>query len=213
VPVEGPRAFIAVAPGLAATIRRAFPAASVEVVPCFADERVFRPRGEPADWAVAFSPSKRRQEAPAIRAFFDRFHPRHADLEWRELLERPEPEVAAAFAASRLYLSLNRFESVGITPLEAMACGCLCAGFTGVGGREYATPDNGFWAPDDDGEAAADALAQAADLARAGGPRLAAMLDAGRETAAQWSYARFLAALEETWMRLAPDARAMGGVR
>ncbi|HEY8574236.1 glycosyltransferase [Phenylobacterium sp.] len=211
LPIEGPLTFISVGPRLAETVRRAFPQARVELVPCFADERLFTPRAEPPDWAVAYTPMKRAAEAPVIRGFFGRFHPRHADLHWRELTDRPEAEVAATFAASRLFLSLPRAESVGITALEAMACGALCAGYTGVGGLQYATPENGFWAPDDDFTAAADALAEAADLARAGGRRLAAMLDAGRETAAQWSYARFLAALEETWMRLAPQARVKAG--
>lgn len=60
-------------------------------------------------------------------------------------------------------------------------------------------------------EAAAAALAQADDLVRSGGPRLDAMLEASRETAAQWSYARFRVALEEVWMRVAPQARVQTG--
>jgi hypothetical protein len=44
-------------------------------------------------------------------------------------------------------------------------------------------------------------------LVAAGGPALRAMKDAARATAAQWSYGVFTAALEETWMRLAPQAR------
>ncbi len=88
-----------------------------------------------------------------------------------------------------------------------MASECICAGFTGVGGWEYATLDNGFWVPDDDYIAAADALAQAADLVATGGPALRAMKDAGRETAAQWSYSVFLEALERVWTDLAPEAR------
>ena len=63
-------------------------------------------------------------------------------------------------------------ESVGLTTLEAMASGCVCAGFTGIGGRQYATPDNGFWVDDDDCMAAADALAQAISLVREGGAPL-----------------------------------------
>jgi glycosyltransferase involved in cell wall biosynthesis len=115
------------------------------------------------------------------------------------------------FADCELYLSLNRFESVGMTTLEAMASGCLCAGFTGVAGDEYATAQNGFWAPDDDCLAAAEALGAAADVLATGGPRLTQMPEASRETAAMWSYAAFRAALEATWMRLAPEARLRNG--
>ncbi len=91
--------------------------------------------------------------------------------------------------------------------LEAMASGCVCAGFTGVGGQEYATPENGFWAPEDDCEAAVDALAQAADLVKTGGPPLARLVEAARETARHWSYAVFRPALEDFWHRFAPEAR------
>lgn len=199
--------FLAVAPALAATWRRAYPQAQVDVVPAFADERIFRPSGE-AQPAIAFSPRKRRIEAAAIRGFFRKIHPRHAGLAWREVTDLHEREVARVMAASRLFLSLSRVESLGMTPLEAMASGAICAGFTGVGGRQFATPDNGFWVGEDECEAAADALAAAADL---DAPARARMRDAGFETAGQWSYARFRPALEAAWMKLAPEARLRDG--
>jgi glycosyltransferase involved in cell wall biosynthesis len=102
-------------------------------------------------------------------------------------------------------------EAVGMTPLEAMASGCMVAGFTGIGGRDFATPENGFWVDEDDVEACADAMAQAADVVATGGVAAARRLDAGHETAARWSYANFRVALEEVWMRLAPEARVKNG--
>jgi len=192
------------------SIRRLYPQATVEVIPCFADERVFRPAGGRTD-AVAFAPRKRPLEAEAIGVFFRKRRPEHAHLPWRPIRELSEAEVAAVMAGSTLFLSLSRFEAVGMTPLEAMACGCVCAGFLGVGGWDFATAENGFWAPDDDLEAAAEALGRAADLVATGGAPLAARLEAGRATAADWSYARFRRALEEVWMRRAPEARVSGG--
>jgi hypothetical protein len=203
---QTPPPFIAVAPRLAATVRRAYPGAAVEIVPCFADERLFRPGPSPQA-AVAFAPRKRPLEAAATRNLFRKLHPSHAGLPWVELDGATEVQVAQAMAGSTLFLSLSRLESVGMTPLEAMASGCVCAGFAGVGGLEYATPDNGFWVPDDDCEAAADALARAADLVSAGGAPLRRHREAALETARQWSYATFRVALEAAWMRLAPDAR------
>ena len=199
-PPEQFPALMAVSEGLASTIRRAYPAAEVHTVPCFADERLFRPAEK--RFAVAFAPRKRRVEAVAIRHMFEKFHPRHADLEWVELLDVREAQMAAALGDASLFLSLNRLESVGITTLEAMASGCVCAGFTGVGGREYAAAHNGFWVPDDDCEAAADALAEAADAVKAGGPSVQALVDGGRRTADAWSHARFRDALGETWRRI-----------
>ncbi|WP_309093066.1 hypothetical protein [Phenylobacterium sp.] len=196
-------------PGLRDLMRRLYPEAQIELVPCFADERLFRPSAKTD--AVACAPSKRERELQMIHNLFRRLHPRHARLPWGLLRTAPEEKVASMFAQSSLHLGLGRLESVGLVTLEALASGCVCAGFTGVGGREYATADNGFWVADDDCVAAADALAAAADLVRTGGAALSARVEAGQETARQWSYARFRAALEDAWMRLAPEARLRNG--
>ncbi|MDR6626996.1 hypothetical protein [Caulobacter segnis] len=200
--------FFAVGSINANTIRRVVPGAQVEIVPCFADERVFKPGTNDLP-RVAYAPRKRMGEARIIRQFLGKAHPRHVDLPWVEMSNLPEAAVAEILGRSALHLSLPRLESVGMTTLEAMACGCVSAGFMGIGGRQYMTADNGFWVPDDDCEAAADALAEAADVVATGGARLTALRDAGRATADEWSYARFLAKLEEVWERLAPEARRL----
>lgn len=201
-----PLSFMGVSDGLGRTLNRLYPAATVETVRCFADERVFRPPTAKRR-AIAFTPKKRPLEAGAIEGLFKRLHRGYDNFGWTRVENATERETAAAFADSAVFLSLNRLESVGMTTLEAMASGCICAGFLGVGGREYATPDNGFWVPDEDCEAAADALAEACAVALEGGPQRARRLEAGYETARQWSYAAFRRQLEETWMRIAPDAR------
>lgn len=205
-----PLTFMAVGERLVATLRRLYPSAEIELVRCFADERTFRP-GLPKQPSIAFTPRKRIPESEAIGALFRRLHPHHERFEWARVENASEAETAEAFRASAVFLSLSRLESVGMTTLEAMASGCVCAGFTGVGGLEYASPANGFWAPEDDCEAAADALAEACAVAAAGGPELARRIEAGYETARQWSYAAFRDQLEETWMRLAPEARLKSG--
>lgn len=207
-------AFLAIGPTVAASLTRAWPDATVDVVPAFADERLFRPN--PSDrpdrtHAVAAIPRKRPFELRAIRGFLAACHPRHAETPWALIENAPETEVARALASASVFLSLSRLEGLGLTPLEAMASGALVAGFPGVGGRDFATPDNGFWAPDDDVEAAADALAQALDVSLTAGPALARMKAAAHATAEAWSHARFVRALEDVWMRHAPDARIGNG--
>jgi hypothetical protein len=197
---------LAPGPLSAASIQAMYPAARLEVIPCFADERVFHPRGERHDGVVCV-PRKRPGEDAAIRSFLARRHPRHAALPWRAVKKASERDFAETLAGTSLFLAMSRFEAVGMTPIEAMASGCVCSGFLGVGGRDFATRANGFWVPDDDLEAAADALAIAADPVATGGPQLAAYREAAEATARAWSYAAFRVALEEVWMRLAPDAR------
>ncbi|MGA0606058.1 glycosyltransferase [Phenylobacterium sp. VNQ135] len=199
-------AFMGVGPRVVAAIRRDYPEADVELVHCFADERVFHPRQERRP-AVVHIPRKRPGEAMVIRSLFQRRHPRHAGLPWITLENAPEQAVAEAMGSSTLFLALGRQEAVGLTPLEAMASGCVVAGFRSIGGGDFATPQNGFWAPEEDCEAAADALAQAADLVAAGGPALEQTLDAAAATAREWSYEAFRPRLESFWSRIAPEAR------
>lgn len=201
---------LTVSPATAHTMSRIYPQATVRMVRAFADERIFRPGAARQD-AIALSPRKRPTETSIIRNLFPRFHPRHAELPWRAVERAHEREVAEVFGSSTLFLALSRLESLGMTPLEAMACGCVCAGFLGIGGRDFATPENGFWVPDDDCVAAVDALAEAADLVRTGGAALEARLEAGYETARHWSRAVFLRELEAFWMEFAPGARIKDG--
>ena len=196
-------ALLTVGPAHAALMRRLLPAGRVEMIRCFADERVFRPK--PKAPVGVYVPRKRQVEASAIRRFHRLLRPDQT-MGWVRAERASERQMAEAFGRASLYLSLSRLESVGMTTLEAMASGCVCAGFTGVGGAQYATAENGFWAPEDDCVAAAEALAQAIDLVRTGGPRLAAMREAAQTTARDWSYAVFRRELEDVWMRLAPEA-------
>jgi hypothetical protein len=198
--------FIATGRTVALSIARAFPHASVDIIPCFADERVFHPADSRED-VITYMPRKRSMEALVIRKFFSKFHPAHSNFVWTAIDGVAERTVGEMLGKSMLYLSLSRFEAVGMSLLEAMASGCIAAGFMGIGGREFATPANGFWVADDDCEAAADALAQAADVVKTGGARLREYREAAQATARQWSYAAFRVALEEVWTRLAPSAR------
>jgi glycosyltransferase involved in cell wall biosynthesis len=98
-----------------------------------------------------------------------------------------------------VFLSLNRFEGMSLTVVEAMAAQCLVAGFTGLGPREYTSPINGLWVEEEDCEACARALVEAVVMAEQNSGPAALMRHAAAVTAEQWSHARFTRALETFW--------------
>lgn len=46
-------------------------------------------------------------------------------------------DYAEVLKESEIYLTTQPFEGLNISVLEAMACGCICIGFHGIGGRDY----------------------------------------------------------------------------
>jgi hypothetical protein len=193
------RAFMTCSAGVAATIARYFDYELISVVPAFADERLFRPA--PKERLIACTPRKRPTEQQAIRYLFSRLYKGSAGWRWTLLETATEAEVAGVMGRASVFLSLARMEALSITTLEAMASGCLIAGFTGIGPREYLTPTNGLWVPEDECEAAARALVEAVAVAvaEAGGGPAALMRHAALATAARWSHAAFVEALHAFW--------------
>jgi glycosyltransferase involved in cell wall biosynthesis len=174
------------------------PNASISIVPAFADERVFRQDAD-KEFTIACTPRKREIECTIIQQLFERLYRGNVPWKWSHLRGASEAVVAATFEKSSVFLSLSRFEAAGVTTLEAMACGCIVAGFTGAGTLEYATPANGFWAADDDCESATRALLAAAETVERGGAVYALRREAARRTASEWSFERSSKALVEYW--------------
>ncbi|MBW8813573.1 MAG: glycosyltransferase [Caulobacterales bacterium] len=183
--------------GVGDWVRRFVGPERVVTVPGFADERLFVPA--PKLPLIACMPRKRRIEGAAIRNMFARLYDGPTAWRWDLVDGRTEAEAAVALGRASVFLSLARLEGMSMTIVEAMACGCLVAGFTGIGPREYAGPQNGFWVEEDDCEAAAHALVRATRLAEAGGPAAEAMRAAARDTAARWSHAASVEALLRFW--------------
>ena len=206
------RTYMACSPGVALWISRYLDHDVIGTVPAFADERLFAPAAKAK--VIAAIPRKRPAELHAIRHMFARLCPGADDWAWDVIEGRTEAETAAALGRASVFLSLARLEGMSMTILEAMACGCLAAGFTGIGPREYTTAMNGLWVEEDDCEAAAIALARACAIAEQDEAGAHLIRHAARTTAAAWSHAQFVEALDQFWreaMGVVPNLRPGAG--
>ena len=166
---------------------------------------------------IAFMPRKRPTEAVQLRQWFAALCPQWGHVPWVAVEGMSRPQVAQTLAESLVFASLSKHEGLGLPPLEAMAAGCLVAGFTGGGGQEYATPENGLWVNESDLPAFALALARLLEMDAA---QQADRVQAGLATAARFDAANFDAQLDAAWRhvlgmdaaayRLAPDAVPKG---
>lgn len=166
----------------------------VDPVFAAAPDRRDRPR-------IAAIPNKRHKELTLIRGLVLSQRPDLGAVAWGEIAGLTRPQVALAFGACDIFLSLSHNEGLGLPPLEAMAAGCLVVGFHGQAGRDYATAENGDWFEDGEHFEIAQALIARLDQLAAG-ERFAARREAGRRTAAAYSQARFEAELAQTWRTL-----------
>ncbi len=171
---------------------------AMHLVPCGIDGKLFAPA--PARKPqIACVPRKRVIEAIYLQDMFRHQYPQWGAINWLELNHLTETALAAALGESAVFLALSRLDGFGLTPLEAMSAGCVVAGFTGIGGQEYATKENGVWAAEDDFPACLTALDQALQLWQTAGPSLQAYQAAARATALRYSPEAFAAATRSAW--------------
>ena len=159
------------------------------------DHAVFRPA--PKRRQIAVMPRKMRIETRFILGSLRQRHPDLADVPWIEIVDRPESEVAQILGESAVFLALGRLEGFGLPPIEAMASGCLVVGFTGDGGRSFATPENGLWCEPENWLGCADLLAQALREYDADGGRR--RVEAGLATASEYTLERMERELVAFW--------------
>ncbi len=168
----------------------------------------------PAPVRVGFMPRKNKALAAMIRqvATARAAHTGLA-LDWVAIDGLSPDGVAAALRSCHVFLATGFPEGCPLPPLEALACGCVVAGFAGFGGfdymrqageggyapsvplREVPWGGNGFYAADNDVFGAAACLEAAARLWVSGGAGLTAVLENGRLTAAAYAPAKRLGAV------------------
>ena len=138
-----------------------------------------------------------RKLPEAIRQVMALVQQTHPEVPWVEIDNLPEAEVARRFRTNSIFFSSQYLEGFGLPALEAMACGCLVAGFKGTSNftHPYAEPANGLWVPDGDVLAAAAAVRKAVELRRTEGPTYTAYVEAGLLTARRFTRETVLPAL------------------
>jgi glycosyltransferase involved in cell wall biosynthesis len=154
----------------------------------------------PKQLRIAFAPHKRMIEASFLRGYFGARVPEYAHVPWVPLINMSRADCARAMADACVYAALPLLESLGLMSLEAMASGCHVVGYTGQGGSEYATPENGDWITEGDHDAFVERLRDALKLFESGAPN--PMIDAGRTTAAGFSRTGFESQLRDTWLAI-----------
>jgi hypothetical protein len=164
------------------------------------DTGLFHPPASKPDGLlrIGFMPRKNKALAEQIRRIFEERNPR-AGVEWVAIHGLERPGVAEALRSCHVFLAMGFPEGFALPPLEAIACGCLCVGFTGFGGWDYmrqVEPNgyaphgyelrdvpwggNGWWSADGDVLGAAVGLEEAVGVIIAGNGRLGMVLEQGR---------------------------------
>lgn len=171
-------------------------------VPCGIDRAMFAPKLKKN--IIAFFPRKRPLEAIFMQDLFKHLYPHWRHWEWKAIDNAHERDAAAVLGEARVFLSLARLDGFGLTALEAMSAGCVVAGFTGNGGRDYATPNNGFWAEEDNPEDGVKQLGAAMALVEAGEAAVAKYQASCATTLKRYSPEAFAASIEKYWGQLLP---------
>ena len=174
--------------------------------PAIGTELFFAPETKPDGPArIAFMPRKNKALADQIRRIFEERNP-GAGVVWVPIHGMDRSGVAETLRSCHVFLATGFPEGCPLPPLEAMASGCLCAGFTGFGGwdymrqvgedgfapqgytvREVPWGGNGWWSADGDVLGAALGLEQALNVLRAKDSEYGRILANGAQTAGSYA--------------------------
>ncbi|RRH69781.1 glycosyltransferase [Falsigemmobacter faecalis] len=160
------------------------------------------PFQEEKEALITYMPRKRPAEARQIAESLER----RGKLQGYRLLaldNMPRLEVSQQLQRSRFFISLLHQESIGFPAAEAMAAGCIVVGYTGLGGREFFTPETGIPVTEDDTLRLVQALEAAVTEYAAAPARLEALRRHASEVVnASYGRATFEASLLDVWRRI-----------
>jgi glycosyltransferase involved in cell wall biosynthesis len=173
-------------------------------IPYAIDHKLFSPNSGKRHFQIAYMPRKGWWNIQQARGMLWHRRPDLREIPWVPIDGISEDQVAKIFQQSTFFLSTSYREGFGLPPVEAMACGCIVIGFTGGGGREYATRRNGFWVEDEDSIGMAKTLERVLGDFHAN-PEKPAWEDIRKEaykTAKAYSVNRQKALLSDFWRRV-----------
>lgn len=100
---------------------------------------------------VAFIPSRDGglKSHNVIKTFYAMF-PHFRFIQFAEIRNLPKEDYAKLLRDSAFYVHFDEYSSWGTAPIEAFLSKTLVAGWDGVGGREYMSPDNMWIVPNGD---------------------------------------------------------------
>lgn len=116
---------------------------TTNIIPVAINHHLFRPAQKVLQ--VAYMPRKAPDEARRTLSFFRELAPDLSEIPFVSIDNKRPADVAAIINHSMIFISFARDEGLGMPALEAMAAGCIIIGYTGFGGDEYASDNNGFW--------------------------------------------------------------------
>jgi hypothetical protein len=187
---RGVEAVIAVSSHVQTAVQRQF-RMEATVIPPSVDGTLFQPRTKLP--TIAYMP---RRNPGGIKRILGR-----ARLHGFQLLPidgLPLEGVAERLGSAAVFLAASPSEGFGLPPLEAMASGCVVAGYAGGGGLDYMRDgENCLLAPDGDEDAAVARLERAIDMVRSGNH--ADLVRNGIETARRFSPERERREVVQFW--------------
>lgn len=86
---------------------------------------------------IAWMPRKNKAAALQVQQIIAARRALPVPVTWVEIQNKTPAEVAEALRACHLFMATGFPEGLALPPLEAMACGCLVAGFAGLGAWDY----------------------------------------------------------------------------
>jgi hypothetical protein len=188
----------------------------VHVVRFAIDPALYHVGPEPKEPLVCCIRRKADCIAPLKRALAARNPALVNDIRWVAMHDLPEPEYASMLRRASVFVALSTEEAAHLSVYEAMACGALVAGFSGIGlsdvmrssgeGANCLRVENGDYP-----RLARELEPLLSDLLAGDTSRWQHLVDGGIQTAAEHTKERERKSVVELWRELIGSRRPLSG--